>query len=352
MSKFILFPSSDFKYKNWARVIEKKGGKCMALDCSATLFPFKIVKNHFFVSTVDAFVFRYLNDRKSFVKSLILLISNLFTIYLCKILGIKIFWIIHNIDKETYEYHPKMTTSIKYILNRNSDKIFVTDPLLVEYAKKDGYDSNKIDWVSFGSNKSKDVDERNKKLYSQIKDYKLEITEKDNRKLVTGLCVSSSMPKYLHFLFAENLINYSDKNYKILLIIIGRLPENKKFENLVETYASNEQILHINENFPVAEHFISDQIDFIYRCIDDISIAYSIYVACQINKPIITNDVGFLPHLIRENDLGMVLPKPTRDTEYSIDIREFIDNFDDESLSQFLGKRTWDIAASKLLNDL
>src|SRR5690606_13593977 len=81
-----------------------------------------------------AYVLRYLNDYPSFGKTLVRTASEVILILSCILFRIEIFWICHNIDRESDMYHPIMTNFRRKIVSFFSKKIFVTDELLVRKA--------------------------------------------------------------------------------------------------------------------------------------------------------------------------------------------------------------------------
>src|SRR5690606_14019778 len=96
-------------------------------------------------------IIRYLNDYPSFLKTILRTFSEFFLIGICKIANIKVFWICHNVDRESTQHFPKISELRRNIIAFYSLRIFVMDTLLVEFAKHTfPKHRDKIDYISFG----------------------------------------------------------------------------------------------------------------------------------------------------------------------------------------------------------
>ena len=348
----IIFPNNDFKYRGWAKELNLLGFETSANKRSYVFAPFEIARHIFKGRKIKAFVFRYLNDRRSFIKTLFNGCADLIIILLCKILKIKIFWIAHNVDKESNTYHKYTSLFRRRIINRYANKIMVTDPLLIPYAKDSGLSEEKLDWISFGPPPKKEWDEKNRILLQQIQKFRDRLkTMSGKTNVLLGLCVSSSLPKFYHFLYAPSFVlNYSSKESCVGLVLIGKLPKGEQFDRARVLLQENENILYIEENFPVNEEELATEIDFIYKSVADISLPYTVYVAAKIGKPIITHDIGFLSKMITEYGLGQVVPITFGGS--SSDIIHFLQSWNPEITKKFLSQRSWKHGAEKIISAL
>ena len=346
----IIFNNNDFKYKNWSKALAEVG--CETIT-NKKIYPYILVLlfQHIIKGkTINAYVFRYLNDRKSFFKTLINFLTDIFIILICKLKKIKIVWIAHNLNKESQVYHKLLNFLRRRVIILFSNKILVTDPLLINFIEENNLDKKKIDWLCFGKPIKQKINLKNENLLKKIINYKNSLKKEfKNDNLILGLCVTSSLPKFYHFLYLNKLINnlnkYSNKQFS--LILIGKFPKGKKFSLEKDKIKKNKNILHLDENFNVNEDYIKSEIDFIYRSVNDFSVSFSVYVSAFIGKPIITDNIGFLPYMIKKYKLGYIIPENKNNFK---SFAEKIKNWDSTYAQLFLSKRSWKIAAKKLIS--
>ena len=231
-----------------------------------------------------------------------------------------------------------------------SDKIFVTDPLLIDYVDEYGINKSKVDWISLGVPNNKLVDNRNKKLLNEIINFKIKLNKRyKKKKIILGLCASETSNKNYHFLFANDLVaqNIDSKKSCIGLVLIGKFPENDRFQIEKKKVIHNEDILYIGENFSVNEFFLLSEIDFLYRTLNDLSVPYSVYVSTLIEKPILTDNYGFFPAMVEKYQLGGIVP--SLNTQTPDWVCNIIDNWNPDSANKFLKDRTWAKGAKKII---
>ncbi len=347
----IIFNNNDFKYKNWSKALADEGYETIT---NKKVYPYILVLLFQYIvkgKTIDAYVFRYLNDRKSFFKTLINVLTDIFIISICKLKKIKIIWIAHNVDKETKVYHKFLNSFRRKIIVYFSNQILVTDPILIDYVEEHGFNKKKVDWLCFGKPNKLEIDLKNKNLLKILINYKIRLKKEFNRdKLILGFCASSAEIKCYHFLnlndFIINLNKYSDKLF--CFVLIGKFPVGNKFDLEKIKINQNKYIMHIDENFQVNEDYIKSEIDFIYRSVNDLSVSYSLYVSASIGKPIISDDIGLLPHMLEEYKLGFTIPKNEFDFKC---FSKNIQTWDSLYADLFLKKRSWKVAANKIIQN-
>lgn len=271
-------------------------------------------------------------------------------IIVCKILGVRILWLMHNIDEETHHNFPLLSRLRRKLVYNASEKVLVTDPHLVEIAHQHGFKKNKLDWICFGAPAMNGPDQRNEELKKEIQAFRKSLYNNGNSKVYLGLCVSDSLKKKAHYLYADLIVGKSEEHYDSVvgLVIIGKYPEGREFELARVKAMASPYILVIDESFPVNEPFIADQIDFFYRSLTDQSIAYTVYVAASIEKPMITHNTGALPLIVDREQLGYII----QDNEGDIPgtIVQAITSWHSGTAKQFLANRSWNIGAKKLMN--
>lgn len=351
----IYFLNTDFKYKAWALSLKQLG---FSVEANNKSYPYNIlyvIGLYVKRVRVDSIVFRYLNDRTTLLRTLLNLLTDIIVVLVSKMKNVKIFWIAHNVDRESKIRYGKISSIRRYLINKYSDKIFVTDPLLIKYTYKHGIATNKLDWISFGvpdNSKPKVINKKNEELVAIVRNYKASLHNSLlNKKVFLGICVTSPMAKFYHFLFANKLVQQnSSNNYQLALVLIGRFPEGDKFDEAKQKVKENEFILHIDENFPVHEKLLENEIDFFYRTVNDISVSYSVYVAASLGKPILTDNYGFLSEMVTAYNLGMVIPI---DENKKVDlIANFILTWDSSYSEEFLKNHSWKIGAERIISAL
>jgi len=347
--KLIIFPNNDFKYRAWARELNRLGYETTANNRSYPFIVFEVIKQILKGKKIKAFVFRYLNDRRSIIKTIFNTIADITVIFLCKIMQTKIIWIAHNVDKESLTYYKNISSFRRRLCKHFANKIMVTDPLLINYAIDAGFPEEKIDWISFGKPSKKKMDKKNQLLMQQILEFKKKLKKQSGKNnIIMGLCVSSVLPKFYHFLYAQDLVrNILSDDFCVGLILIGKVPDDKMFEGIKNQLKENERIFYIEENFPVNEEELASEFDFFYRSVNDLSVSYSVYTAAKLGKPILTNNIGFLPKMVEIYGLGAIIPPP--ENRANNWISGFIKSWKCDAAEQFLAKRSWEMGAKRLV---
>jgi glycosyltransferase involved in cell wall biosynthesis len=352
----IMFSQDDFKSRSWGKELEKAGCEII-LNQKRRYKYLKIILMHpgvlwnCFINRrrVHVFIFRYLNDKKYLRVSLELLFRDVLTILVCLLTNTRIIWIMHNIDRETHEYFPSIIKVRRALVKYSSRKILVTDPNLIEYAIQCGVRREKLDWICFGVPLHLKPVERDIDLRNRIVEFKKNLYKTGFRNIVTGLCASTMAPKKTHYLHADSIVGKTgdDPGSCVVLILIGKFPEGDVFEAARRKAMESPYILFFDETFPVNEPSLTDQIDFFYRSLSDYSIAYSIYVASDLDKPVITHKIGALADLVQRENIGFVIPD--NETDIPGFIFRSVRSGDMHSAGNFLATRSWEKGASKLL---
>src|SRR5699024_6540980 len=80
-----------------------------------------------------------------------------------------------------------------------------------------------------------------------------------------------------------------------------------KDSNMLYKIENDKRIFFVNKEVMVNESEISKFIDFYWRVYNDLSVPYTVYHAVAQQKPILTQDKGFLGEMIAEYNIGEVL---------------------------------------------
>lgn len=352
----IIFTSDDFKTNNWGKELEKSEFEIILnptdrLKYLNTILRFArpLIRQYLLKEKIHVFIFRYLNDSKHLRVSLEFLLRDMLTIILCKLLNVRMIWLLHNIDRETIEHFPRITRLRRALINRFTRNVLVTDPLLIDYAVQYGIERERVDWICFGRPDYGTPDLRNIHLYQQISDFKNTLKSRGLGNIITGLCVSAKADKKAHYLHAESIVGLcgDQGDICVILVLIGDFPEGREFVEAKKRAMESPWILLIEETFPVNESYIADQIDFFYRSMTDWSVAYSLYVASDQKKPVITHRQGALSDIVEKESIGYVIDD--NKTDIPAYIAGSLGTWDHQPAATFLKKRSWETGANRLM---
>lgn len=290
----------------------------------------------------DFFIFRYLNDYEELSKTLLRTFSEVLTLILCTLLRIKVYWLCHNVDKETTSHYPYFTNLRRQLLLATCSKIFVTSPFLIEHAKYFLKTRKTIVPISFGStefnNKLSSVDEGKVRLAEEF------LEARNDKNTYTCLISGHPVQKTLHFSHIENLIQQFDIiGKKLLVVISGDFSEAP--DEMLNSYNKNTNIIFFDTYTKFSSNFIERNIDFYFRVYDDYSVPYTIFEACSFNKPILTMKYGVLPDIVNSYKIGSVVDDDL------LNLPEVIHTFSQIKPSyfkRFLTDNNWDSLAIEL----
>jgi hypothetical protein len=355
----ILFTSDDFKTLHWGKELEKSGCEIILnptdrLRYLNTILRFArpLIRQYRLRKKIHVFIFRYLNDSNHLRVSIEFLLRDLLTIVVCKLLNVRMIWLLHNIDRETIEHFPGITKMRRALINLVASRVLVTDPLLIDYAVQYGIERGRVDWICFGRPVYSTPDPRNLLLHQQISDFKNTLRSRGIKNIVTGLCVSAKADKKAHYLHAGSIVGMcgDQDDSCVILVLIGIFPENAEFTEAKKRAMESPWILLIEESFPVNESYIADQIDFFYRSMTDWSVAYSLYVASEQNKPVITHRQGALSDIVEKEQIGYVIEDDETDIPGFITVSA--GSWDHQAAGTFLKTRSWETGARRLINTI
>jgi len=328
----VVFGHRDNKYESIHEELKKVGVESGAVKVRhPVLSPFYLLKLLIQRKGVKVYIFRYLNDSRSLFIAYLRVISEILTIGIAKLFSIEIWWLCHNVDKETSSFHPRLTAIRRKNVVNNAKYIFTTNELLVSKAKELFKDKN-IDFLSLGYiengfvNIQPDRDEENNLLAW--------IQEKDRNKSKFIFCIGSPATKALHFQkinhFIETL-NSQSHHIKWYAVVIG----NKVNEN--------KYIYNVPYKMIVDSMLIKTYADFYYRILDDYSISYTLFEAANYKIPIITENYGIIPDIINKYNIGIVV-------DYNVDVHSKLENvrINDSAFESYLNENNWQLTADKI----
>src|SRR5690554_389174 len=106
----VVFGHRDNKYESIHEELLKIGVVSDAVKVRhPILSPLYLLKLLLTGKRIKVYVFRYLNDSNSLFIAYLRVISEAITIGIAKLFSIEIWWLCHNVDKETSSYYPHLT---------------------------------------------------------------------------------------------------------------------------------------------------------------------------------------------------------------------------------------------------
>lgn len=347
----VLSMRSDMKTK----FLNEKGSRFGLSLYSSTykrnaLFFLFLLKEIIFLKKPDAVIFRYFNDHVNLIRSVLLAFNVFFTLCLCKVFKVKVFWFLHNINKETHEYYPNIIKAQRCLVGRHSSVIFVTDPLLIPVAKRYYPEwSSKFDFITFGApNLSFSAqDTTDKEVIDLLK--ALKSKKRDNSFLL--FCPTGAGDKYTHLHKATLLVNEAEKlglDYKVVILgdLKGYLNQNPE---LAASLFSNDSITVFDDFRYYKAEDIEPYVDFYWRSLNDESVSFTLYEAASIKKPILTLNEGFMATAIDRYEMGTVL---SLDMSNLAEAHASLLTWKSSKASEFFDSHSWSISVGNILKQL
>lgn len=297
----IYFQGDDFKAKKWCSFFEEDKTYFKSLKDMMS-----VVRR---VKKSDKIFFRYQNNPKSFVSSLIILIVLILIVLKSRYVKADVYWICHNVDQDTSPYHKGIEKLRRTLLKYTAKHIFVLHHTFIKYIGRPN-----VTAITFGEKTGGSFSTENLAL---IADH-----SKNFDKLV--LIAGQDGNKYKHFDRVQEIYEtFNSVGVRIGFVLIGANP-SRVFPPKLKT-----NILLITEKY-ISEARVNPYIDFIYRENNDISIAYTIYAAASASIPVIVNENNCLYEIVKENGIGQSL------NDVKLNLNHEFYKFD-----EFLVKNNW-----------
>ncbi|MGM0858918.1 MAG: hypothetical protein ACQEW0_17890 [Pseudomonadota bacterium] len=352
--KKIIIQKDDLKSFKWAELAKVSGIKFLPQPGSPIKAPFFLIKEAACRGVPSGYVVRYLNDYPALLKTLLRLISEIFLVALCTLFNIKVFWICHNVDKESSTHYPRISKLRRWMFSLIAKRIFVTDPLLIPHAKKYfPVHAHKIDSISFGRlDLSYEADYYKEKAAIEFLEKKqIEAKSEGMEPLVLFCAGSPGNNKYLHFDHMENLIAAGRRaGYQIIAVVAGDFLKSIRGSILLEGYKKNPAIFAFESFTQFSPAFICQYVDFYWRGYDDYSVPFTIYESSTLKKPVLSLQSGFLPEMIEAYHLGEVITYPFDDIGIVLDkLKKSVSGYLYDS---FLNEHEWLSLSLKLKETL
>ena len=313
---------------------------------STIILPFYYIANLLSFNKPNIIIFRYLNDYRSFIKTFFRFIAEIIMVFLCAISRTKIYWICHNIDRESTEYYPYLTKLRRALFVNCSEKILVTDMYLIPKAIDTFNVEKKIDYITFG--KFNNSVGENKQIERKIINYISNIKREKNSFIT--LCAGMANYKTDHFSKLPELIDNAYKNgFNIYAIVMGDISKflANNYPEVLDYMKNSKNVLFIEGFHQFNEEAISKYIDFYWRVYKDYSTPATIYKSAEFKKPILTMNQGFLSIAVKKYKLGSIVKDNFVDIDNALN---GLKEWDESYANEFLKEHNWDVAVNKIIN--
>lgn len=345
------FPHCDTKTYHWGVVLRSEHGVGVHELKSHPFFHwFEVLRLSVKKRSRPVFVFRYLGDYPDSFRSALRLLSDLLCIVVCFVLGGHVRWIVHNVDRETYMYHPGMLSFRRRIIGWASKKVYVTDQFLLPLAFSTLQSGGgKLGVVTFGVEETIASPGFSERIAEALKDF---IWVRQQKPLI-GLCASAVADKCHHFFMIESLLDaLNAESLQVVMVVVcnTRGVKSRQFRQLFSRLGEREDVILFPDGGAVYENHLKGKIDFIYRSLSDQSVPYTLYNAAASRIPVLTHDVGLTATIVRNCGIGVVWED--LDTKSRLDLESALGDCEEHRFEEFLTERTWQKGAAALVEGL
>lgn len=345
MSGYFIIQKDDEKSKLWAKAARAQNIEVVAQPDSPIRAPFFFISQCMRVGLPNGYIVRYLNDYPSLFKTLLRLMSEVVLICMLRCSLVPLFWICHNVDRESSRNFPRISSMRRRLFAWASSRVFVTDPLLMSFASLYlRLPLDKIGYVTFGFRKvddhlSDDGNDVSIALKNLLRIKKSEIKNQGFRPLVTLILGSPGSQKSIHFDYLVNLIDSARiHGVGVIAIVGGDFHGSATSRSRCQQLIKHSQIILFESHLNLTDTFIVENINFYFRGYTDFSVPYTIYESCSFKKPFLVMNFGFLPELINYHGIGVVL---NEDSTWENDTISKLENINSDKYDLFLKRHQW-----------
>ena len=329
----------------WSAALEQHGHTGSGLSGTPIAAPLQLWSCILRRRRPNVYIFRYLNDYVSLTKTIVRMISEAAVIVTCWLFDIKIFWILHNVDRESFQYWPALSRLRRKAVALACHRAFVTDSLLINDAKRR---FPKVIWapLSFGVDVERAPEPSgHARIVSALAQLRKKLSRNPHRPAYVGLAVTSLSDKCQHlFRYSELVANLPEWPFVIGLVFVSNFSGGStKWKSIAERMHNNPYIEIVDVEAKVDETAIADSFDFIYRSLSDLSVPFTVYRAAAVRKPLITHEEGFVARLVSEYGVGIIWSP-----ENVGSVNTFFRTWTRDQWSAFLTDRSWSCASLQL----
>lgn len=263
----------------------------------------------------DVIVFRYQNNPKFLVPTVVEAILVLLNVFKAKLFKVSLVWICHNVDQDTQPNFKVVEKIRRAVLMRLADFVLVLDSAFLRHlprrdalvisfgAKPDGYTSAAS--VEKVSNLSKKVD-------------------------MVVLIAGQDGGKYKAFSSIPEIFErFNELGIKVGFATAG-MSAGRYFDREIESV-----LIRLPEK-NLRESDLAPFLSFIYRENSDISMPYTVYAAATAGIPILTREGNIIAEIVRRESIGLCLQDNLSGNHSEFKFTSFLERHNWSSLSKSL----------------
>ncbi|RLK51646.1 glycosyltransferase involved in cell wall biosynthesis [Alkalispirillum mobile] len=357
-NRVLLFPKPDVKFEGWKRALESYSPHHQALAMWRPWLGFlHILRHRWRGRQVDALVVRYLNDRGSGWATTLVLVGEMVTLATARLLGVPVFWVIHNIDRETCNQRPLLVRLRRLSVRRTASVFFVTEEVLRPHAASIHRIKGPIHTLPLGepvaeSLRPERVGPRLNKFHKGAEAWLAAQADRLGRRPCCVLVVGTPEDKYSHFWRLSELLDIAYRSGVPLVALVVSPLEGRNGRALAQALARHEREgrVHMSRGYlPVDWHWAANRCDALLRGYQDLSMSHAIFHAVQVRMPVLCMPGGVVSEVVRREGIGQVLEEDFSNLAACV---ERLSPLQDDVRQAFTSRRSARQAAVNLLSAL
>jgi len=314
--RVLLFPKPDVKFESWKRALEDYSPRHQALAMWRPWLGFMhILRHRWHGRRVEALVVRYLNDRGNAWATTAVLAGEAVTLITARLLGVPVFWVIHNIDRETCNQRPLLVRLRRLSVRRTASTFFVTEEALRPYAAQIHGIERPIRTLPLGEPVPESLcpDRPGPKLtefQGRADTWLADQAERFGRRPCCLLVVGTPEDKYTHFWrLAELLETGRREGVPLVAMVMSPLEgsDGRQLDHALAEHERDGRVLMSRDYLPVDWHWAARRCDALLRGYTDLSMSHAIFHAVHVRMPVLCIPGGVVPEIVRRERIGQVL---------------------------------------------
>lgn len=350
----IVFIGADAKARQLTAAIRSQDGNAEAVQAYPFTAWLQLLKRGS-AKRGDVIVIRFLNDHPSLLASLIKPFGDAVTIMICVLRGVRIFWLCHNVNRETESYWPLISWFRRWLWARRAERIVIDDPSLMAAAQAVFLDHRSKLWnITLGPPDEwprynrPDLVERARTFMARP-----DPSDPDRERRLHILVAGISGSKYLHFELLPKLeprLRELGWDPRILVITRFQRPggwsRGKRYGGFIDWCERTPTVLLLRDYIDIDEREWVTDVDLIWRAMADWSFPFTLFNAARARIPVLSYQSGHTGALVEREGIGAMVDWSFGNLGEAVNTALATPSGNFEA---FLAERTWDIGARRLM---
>lgn len=352
MMPLILIQGDDVKTRMWRAEALRLGVEVAGIPGSPMKIPVYLARTLLRRGRPVAIVYRYLNDYPSLVRTLMRTLAEIIGLFACVLLSIRVVWICHNVDRESLSYFPRLSAFRRAMFTRWAKMVLVTDEHLLKYARRYLPEARaKLGTVTFGPYTRRVSDLSSRELNEAIKAF-VHRSKSDSdgaNGTLIGLCAGAATWKMAHYERIPRLLEEARQaGYSLYVIVVGPIGPFFGARNpaILRFLEEDHRVFFHDGYVALDEVELAQHIDFYWRAYLDLSVAFSLYVAASVGKPILAQGPGFVAEAVSRYRLGAVVQDDFTNISSAL---QAVRHWNPEATRKFFEDHNWMAGAKSLI---